>query len=77
MTRTQVVFLRVPDLAALLGVSVSRAYGMVREGIVPAVHQGKAVLIPRGAFEAWLRGLDREALQALREARPSTTNLAG
>ena len=64
----RVVF-RVADVAGLLGVSVSRVYGLVREGRIPAVRQGKGVRIPRGAFETWLRGRDREALQAMREAR--------
>jgi len=38
--------LKVPEVAELLQVSEWRAYQLVREGILPAVHLGRQVRIP-------------------------------
>jgi excisionase family DNA binding protein len=65
-------FLRVADVAVQLGVSRGRAYGLVREGRIPAVRQGRGVRIPAEAFEAWMKGRVEAALAAVREAGEQT-----
>ncbi len=46
-------FLRVRDVATLLGVSPGTVYTLCRDGALPTVRIGKAVLIPRPAFETY------------------------
>jgi excisionase family DNA binding protein len=57
-------YLRVRDVARELGVSVGRCYSLAREGRIPAVRQGRAVLIPAEAFERWWARRVDEALRA-------------
>jgi excisionase family DNA binding protein len=58
-------FLRVGDVAVELGVSRCRAYGMVREGRIPHVRQGRAIRIPAEAFEHWMREQNERALRTV------------
>ncbi len=55
MTRAPLTptFLRVRDVATLLGVSPSTVRNLCADGTLPTVRIGKAVLIPRGAFETY------------------------
>lgn len=58
--------LRAADVARLLGVSRSRVYQLGRAGALPVVRQGRSVLIPRPAFEAWLGERSARALAGMR-----------
>lgn len=55
--------LRPGDLAPRLGVSRARVYQLIAQGLIPALRRGRAIWIPRLAWESWLA---REAEQALR-----------
>jgi excisionase family DNA binding protein len=48
------LLLRVPEVAATLGIARSLAYEMARDGRLPTVHIGKAVRIPRRRLEEWI-----------------------
>lgn len=66
-------FLTVPEVALVLGRTPSRCYQLVRAGVLPVVRVGGRIVIPRGAFEEWLRQSNERALAALRlpEASPA------
>ena len=55
--------LKPPEAAKLIGVSLPVMYQLCRREDFPAVRLGRAIIIPRAAFEAWL---DREACNAER-----------
>lgn len=59
-------FLTVPEVALVLGRTPSRCYQLVRAGALPVVRMGGRIVIPRGAFEEWLRQSNERALAALR-----------
>ncbi len=44
----------VQDLAAQLGISLPKAYELVKESGFPAIHVGGRILIPIDAFREWL-----------------------
>ncbi len=46
----------VEEVAVILGLGRSSAYGMVRRGEIPAKRMGGRWLIPRQRFHAWLDG---------------------
>lgn len=48
------LMLSVKMLADVLGVSISSAYELTREGGFPAVHVGKRIVIPKDKFKQWL-----------------------
>lgn len=48
------LLLRVPEVAATLGIARSLAYEMARDGRLPTVHIGKAVRVPRRKLEEWI-----------------------
>jgi excisionase family DNA binding protein len=50
---------RVRDVASKLSLSERFVYGAIESGDLPAVRLGRAVRIPRDAFEKWLA--DKEA----------------
>lgn len=52
-------WLRVRDVAAMLSVSERFVYAAIERRDLPAVRWGRAVRIPRDAFEQWLA--DKEA----------------
>ena len=59
--------LRPADVAALLGVTVSRVYQLLRLRELPAVRFGGSIRIPRPAWDAWLLGQRDRALQSLQD----------
>lgn len=48
------MLLRIPEVAATLGIARSLAYEMARDGRLPTVHIGKAVRVPRRRLEDWI-----------------------
>jgi excisionase family DNA binding protein len=42
----------VPEAARLLGIGQTHAWGMVREGTLPAVRLGRAVRVPRSHIDS-------------------------
>lgn len=48
------LLLTVPEAAQLLQISRTLAYELVARGELPAVRLGRAIRIPRGAFESWV-----------------------
>ena len=59
--------LRVSDVAAELGVTSGRVYQLVAEGVIPATRRGRAIRVPRQAWEAWLARQTKDALANQRE----------
>lgn len=57
--------LKVPEIAADLGVSTGRVYQLISDGVIPAIRVGGAIRIPRSAWEEWLRQIGNEALGSL------------
>lgn len=45
----------VPEVAALLDINLPRAYELVKKPGFPAMTIGKRVVIPKAAFEQWLK----------------------
>lgn len=48
------LLLTVPEAALLLRISKNKAYELVRQHLVPAVHLGKTIRVPRHALERWI-----------------------
>lgn len=71
-------FLRVQEVAPLLGISRRRVLQIIRAGRIPAVREGRAVLVPRQAWDEWLRRRAEEALGSLRvpSAAPACEGLS-
>ncbi|MFG3420003.1 helix-turn-helix domain-containing protein [Micromonospora sp. NPDC048063] len=46
----------VKEVAALLSLSVSSTYALVRAGQIPAERLGRRWVVPRSRFHAWLDG---------------------
>ncbi len=46
----------VKEVAAMLSLSVSSAYTLVRAGQIPAERLGRRWVVPRSRFHAWLDG---------------------
>jgi excisionase family DNA binding protein len=61
-------FLRPAEVAPLLGVTTGRVYQLIGAGLIPAVRIGGSIRVPRSAWNAWLEGLSKEALESLRAA---------
>jgi prophage regulatory protein len=53
--------LRPSDLAPRLGVTTGRVYQLIAEGLIPSVRIGRAIRIPRDAWEQWLKEQSRRA----------------
>jgi excisionase family DNA binding protein len=49
-----VQLLEITEVAGILGVSRTRAYALVRLGLLPAVHLGRQVRVSSKALEAWI-----------------------
>lgn len=45
----------VREIAKLLNINVPRAYELTKQKDFPAIRIGKRILIPKAAFEDWLR----------------------
>ena len=58
--------LRASDLAGEMGYSRSRIYQLLAAGILPSVREGRAIWIPKSAWQAWLVGLKDQALASVR-----------
>ncbi|MEP7027692.1 MAG: helix-turn-helix domain-containing protein [Candidatus Eisenbacteria bacterium] len=58
--------LRPADIAPLLGVSRSRVYQLLRQGLLPSTKCGRAFRIPRAAWDQWLANQAQLALDAVR-----------
>lgn len=46
--------LRVPEAAALLSISRSKTYALVKEGVLPSIIIGETIRIPRQALIDWI-----------------------
>ena len=57
--------LRASELALLLGLSRGRVYQLIAARQLPAVRRGRAIRVPRAAFEKWLADQSEEALATL------------
>ena len=75
MDQVQKQLLAIRDVAPLLGVGPSRVYQLVADGELPAIRVGRAIRIPRGALEDWLRRCERRAMAALREGVEATSDM--
>lgn len=67
------VFLSMYEVARRLDISVSRAYALTRAGAIPHIRRGRAIRIPKGAFDLWVAGQEREALASLRDAHDAVS----
>jgi excisionase family DNA binding protein len=67
--------LRPSDLATVLGVSIGRVYQLIAAGEIPATRIGRALRIPRAAWELWLDRVSDEALASLRSSVPATPKI--
>lgn len=61
--------LRPSEIASLLGVTSGRVYQLIADGVIPATRIGRALRIPRAAWEAWLLAQRRQAVAQARRAR--------
>ena len=66
--------LRVADVAADLGVTPSRVYQLIADGLIPATRVNRAIYVPRPAWEEWLRRRSEAALADLGDQAPSRAN---
>lgn len=65
-------FLTVPEAGVILRVSPARAYAMAAEGVFPTTRiAGRRIVVPRAAFEAWVREQGAKALANVRERAPA------
>lgn len=42
------------EVAAMLGISKSKVYDLVRQGVIPSLKLGSRVVIPKQKFDEWL-----------------------
>ncbi len=42
------------EVAAILGISKSKVYDLIRQGIIPSLKLGSRVVIPKQKFDEWL-----------------------
>ena len=61
--------LRPAEVAPLLGLSTGRVYQLIADGTIPATRIGRAIRIPRVAWEAWLEEQRRRAIADAKKAR--------
>jgi excisionase family DNA binding protein len=48
------MLMSVREAAQALGIGRDTAYGLIRDGRLPAVRVGRRVLVPRTALERWI-----------------------
>lgn len=60
-------FLKVSDIAALLGVSPRRVYQLVRSRQVPALRIGGRIRIPALAWQKWIEQASARVLAEMSE----------
>jgi len=53
----------VPEVAALLGINVTKAYELARQKNFPAIRLGRRIVIPKAGLERWLEqaALDKQS----------------
>lgn len=73
---SQPVWLGIAQVAGLLGISVSRAYALAADGVVPSVKVGGRIRVPREAFDRWMAEQAARAMSSLREQGEGGTALA-
>ena len=56
---TEVAVYEMPEVASKLKCSRNHAYVMAREGVIPSIRLGRRVIVPRKAFDEWLRRAGR------------------
>lgn len=56
--------MNVTEVAEELGISISKAYGLVKEKGFPALRIGKRIVIPKQEFELWLKSESRKAMNS-------------
>lgn len=63
---SNVDFLTVPQIAAVLQVSRQRCYQLVAEGVIPSVRfTERRIRIPRRSWDAYMEAREREAVDNL------------
>lgn len=64
--------LRPADLAPMLGCTTGRIYQLIAAGVIPATRVGsRSILVPRSAWEAWLREQGERATASIRSTSRS------
>lgn len=58
-------FLRPADVAGYFGVKPSRIYKMIAAGLLPYVKIGRSIVVPKSAWDAWLKDQADQAQQAV------------
>jgi excisionase family DNA binding protein len=58
--------LRPSEIAGSLGLTTGRVYQLIAAGALPAVRIGRAIWIPRMAWEGWLMAQSDRAMGAVR-----------
>ena len=61
-------FLTTEDVGARLGVGIAQVQKLVHQGRLPFVRNGRRIVFPRPAWEAFLVQQSEAALAAMREA---------
>jgi excisionase family DNA binding protein len=72
-------FLRPEEAGKVLGVRRTRAYQLIRLGVIPSVQIGGAIRVPKQAFEEWLAAANKAAAkraQALARIHAKCVDLA-
>ncbi len=46
----------VQEVAEMLGISTSHAYGLAKQKMFPTLMLGKRLVVPKRKFDAWLEG---------------------
>jgi excisionase family DNA binding protein len=64
---TDRLLLRLPEVAALLGIGRSTVYELVQRGDLPTVHVGRALRIPSAALRDWV---EQQTTEAKNESQP-------
>lgn len=65
MEKVEEVMYRPADLAFMLGADRQQVYRWIRENRLPSVRLGRAIYVPRAAFERWLEAQNQQALAAV------------
>ena len=42
------------EVAAMLGISKSKVYDLIRQGVIPSLKLGSRVVIPKSKFDEWV-----------------------
>jgi excisionase family DNA binding protein len=62
-------FLKPAEIAPMLGLTTGRIYQMIAAGELPATRVGRAIRVPRAAWERWLELQSEMAFSAAADAR--------